>query len=106
MTAAFHPQIKASEQQKPVGPCQQKMIESYALFHETAITEKGEKTKLLLFLSVQVGRLQFPLLLVAGEDDQNWPAQESALDVSFTDMTSYVNKVVEVDEIKKSWLGL
>lgn len=30
----------------------------------------------------QVGQLQVPLLLIVGEDDQNWPAQESALDVS------------------------
>lgn len=33
-------------------------------------------------VSEQVGQLQVPLLLVVGEDDQNWPAQESALDVS------------------------
>ncbi|XP_006782351.1 peroxisomal succinyl-coenzyme A thioesterase-like [Neolamprologus brichardi] len=32
-------------------------------------------------LKVNVGRLQCPLLLVVGEDDQNWPAQESALDI-------------------------
>ncbi|XP_039988269.1 acyl-coenzyme A thioesterase 1-like [Xiphias gladius] len=31
---------------------------------------------------VDVGRLQCPLLLVVGEDDQNWPAHESAADVS------------------------
>uniref|UniRef100_A0A669CTL2 Acyl-coenzyme A thioesterase 4 n=1 Tax=Oreochromis niloticus TaxID=8128 RepID=A0A669CTL2_ORENI len=31
-------------------------------------------------LKADVGRLQCPLLLVVGEDDQNWPAQESALD--------------------------
>lgn len=37
---------------------------------------------LLLFVSEQVGRLKCPLLLVLGDDDQNWPAQESALDVS------------------------
>lgn len=30
----------------------------------------------------QVGQLQIPLLLVVGEDDQNWPAEESAMDVS------------------------
>lgn len=30
----------------------------------------------------QVGQLKIPLLLVVGEDDQNWPAQESAMDVS------------------------
>uniref|UniRef100_A0A4W6DCV0 Acyl-CoA thioesterase 19 n=1 Tax=Lates calcarifer TaxID=8187 RepID=A0A4W6DCV0_LATCA len=34
----------------------------------------------LLFVSEQVGRLQCPLLLVVGEDDQNWPAYESAMD--------------------------
>ncbi|XP_060933262.1 peroxisomal succinyl-coenzyme A thioesterase-like [Limanda limanda] len=28
-----------------------------------------------------VGRLQCPLLLVVGEDDQNWPAYESAMDI-------------------------
>lgn len=32
-------------------------------------------------LKVNVGRLQCPLLLVVGEDDQNWPSQESALDI-------------------------
>ncbi|XP_059191444.1 peroxisomal succinyl-coenzyme A thioesterase-like [Centropristis striata] len=32
-------------------------------------------------LKVDVGRLQIPLLLVVGEDDQNWAAQESALDM-------------------------
>ena len=37
---------------------------------------------LLLFVSEQVGRLQCPLLLVVGEDDQNWCAYESAMDVS------------------------
>lgn len=42
----------------------------------------------LLFVFEQVGRLQCPLLLVVGEDDQNWPAYESAMDVSFT--TSYM----------------
>lgn len=31
----------------------------------------------------QVGRLQCSLLLVVGEDDQNWPSYESALDVSW-----------------------
>uniref|UniRef100_A0A4W6DBF7 Acyl-CoA thioesterase 19 n=1 Tax=Lates calcarifer TaxID=8187 RepID=A0A4W6DBF7_LATCA len=31
---------------------------------------------LLLFASEQVGRLQCPLLLVVGEDDQNWPMKE------------------------------
>uniref|UniRef100_A0A671YKS8 Acyl-CoA thioesterase 19 n=1 Tax=Sparus aurata TaxID=8175 RepID=A0A671YKS8_SPAAU len=36
---------------------------------------------LLLFVSEQVGRLKCPLLLVLGDDDQNWPAQESALDM-------------------------
>ncbi|XP_035498811.1 peroxisomal succinyl-coenzyme A thioesterase isoform X1 [Scophthalmus maximus] len=30
---------------------------------------------------VDVGRLQCPLLLVVGEDDQNWPAYESAMDM-------------------------
>uniref|UniRef100_A0A4W6DDA0 Acyl-CoA thioesterase 19 n=1 Tax=Lates calcarifer TaxID=8187 RepID=A0A4W6DDA0_LATCA len=35
----------------------------------------------LLFVSEQVGRLQCPLLLVVGEDDQNWPAYESAMDM-------------------------
>ncbi|XP_037308192.2 acyl-coenzyme A thioesterase 1-like isoform X2 [Pungitius pungitius] len=33
-------------------------------------------------LKVEVGRLRCPLLLVVGEDDQNWPAHESAVDVS------------------------
>lgn len=33
-------------------------------------------------LSQQVGRLQCPLLLVVGEDDQNWCSHESATDVS------------------------
>ncbi|XP_027128903.1 acyl-coenzyme A thioesterase 4 isoform X1 [Larimichthys crocea] len=32
-------------------------------------------------LKVDVGRLQCPLLLVVGEDDQNWPAYESAIDM-------------------------
>ncbi|XP_044048890.1 peroxisomal succinyl-coenzyme A thioesterase-like [Siniperca chuatsi] len=32
-------------------------------------------------LKVDVGRLQCPLLLVVGEDDQNWPAYESAQDI-------------------------
>ncbi|XP_034443829.1 peroxisomal succinyl-coenzyme A thioesterase-like [Hippoglossus hippoglossus] len=32
-------------------------------------------------LKVDVGRLQCPLLLVVGEDDQNWPAYESAMDI-------------------------
>ncbi|XP_041795833.1 peroxisomal succinyl-coenzyme A thioesterase-like [Chelmon rostratus] len=32
-------------------------------------------------LKVDVGRLQCPLLLVVGEDDQNWPACESAMDM-------------------------
>ncbi|KAK2842792.1 hypothetical protein Q5P01_012992 [Channa striata] len=32
-------------------------------------------------LKVDVGRLQCPLLLVVGEDDQNWPARESAVDI-------------------------
>uniref|UniRef100_A0A3Q0QU77 Acyl-CoA thioesterase 19 n=1 Tax=Amphilophus citrinellus TaxID=61819 RepID=A0A3Q0QU77_AMPCI len=31
-------------------------------------------------LKADVGQLQCPLLLVVGEDDQNWPAPESALD--------------------------
>ncbi|XP_070828604.1 peroxisomal succinyl-coenzyme A thioesterase-like [Chaetodon trifascialis] len=30
---------------------------------------------------VDVGRLQCPLLLVAGEDDQNWPSYEAAMDM-------------------------
>uniref|UniRef100_UPI0037E8329C peroxisomal succinyl-coenzyme A thioesterase-like n=1 Tax=Semicossyphus pulcher TaxID=241346 RepID=UPI0037E8329C len=30
---------------------------------------------------VDVGRIQCPLLLVVGEDDQNWPAHESATDM-------------------------
>ncbi|XP_049429461.1 peroxisomal succinyl-coenzyme A thioesterase-like [Epinephelus fuscoguttatus] len=30
---------------------------------------------------VDVGRLQCPLLLVVGEDDQNWPAYEAAMDM-------------------------
>lgn len=34
------------------------------------------------FVSEQVGKLQVPLLLVVGQDDQNWPAEESAMDVS------------------------
>ncbi|XP_028440944.1 acyl-coenzyme A thioesterase 4 isoform X2 [Perca flavescens] len=32
-------------------------------------------------LKVDMGQLQCPLLLVVGEDDQNWPAHESALDI-------------------------
>ncbi|XP_040894681.1 peroxisomal succinyl-coenzyme A thioesterase-like [Toxotes jaculatrix] len=32
-------------------------------------------------LKVDVGRIQCPLLLVVGEDDQNWPAHESAADM-------------------------
>nr|XP_040019823.1 peroxisomal succinyl-coenzyme A thioesterase-like [Gasterosteus aculeatus aculeatus] len=32
-------------------------------------------------LKVEVGRLRCPLLMVVGEDDQNWPAHESAVDV-------------------------
>ncbi|KAM9352518.1 peroxisomal succinyl-coenzyme A thioesterase-like [Symphorus nematophorus] len=32
-------------------------------------------------LKVDVGRLKCPLLLVVGEDDQNWPAYESAMDM-------------------------
>ncbi|KAF7666904.1 hypothetical protein LDENG_00088380 [Lucifuga dentata] len=32
-------------------------------------------------LKVDVGRLQCPLLLIVGEDDQNWPARESADDM-------------------------
>ncbi|KAK2842791.1 hypothetical protein Q5P01_012991 [Channa striata] len=32
-------------------------------------------------LKVDVGQLQCPLLLVVGEDDQNWPAYESAMDI-------------------------
>ncbi|XP_031135636.1 peroxisomal succinyl-coenzyme A thioesterase-like isoform X1 [Sander lucioperca] len=32
-------------------------------------------------LKVDVGQLQCPLLLVVGEDDQNWPAHESAMDI-------------------------
>ncbi|XP_029008252.1 peroxisomal succinyl-coenzyme A thioesterase-like [Betta splendens] len=32
-------------------------------------------------LKVDVGRIQCPLLLIAGEDDQSWPAHESAMDM-------------------------
>ncbi|KAF1386398.1 hypothetical protein PFLUV_G00094410 [Perca fluviatilis] len=32
-------------------------------------------------LKVDVGQLQCPLLLVVGEDDQNWPTHESAMDI-------------------------
>lgn len=32
-------------------------------------------------LKVDVGRLKCPLMLVVGEDDQNWPAHESAMDM-------------------------
>lgn len=32
-------------------------------------------------LKVDVGQLQVPLLLIVGEDDQNWPTPESALDM-------------------------
>ncbi|XP_033941543.1 peroxisomal succinyl-coenzyme A thioesterase-like [Pseudochaenichthys georgianus] len=32
-------------------------------------------------LKVDMGRLQCPLLLVVGEDDQNWPTYESAMDM-------------------------
>ncbi|XP_056273695.1 peroxisomal succinyl-coenzyme A thioesterase-like isoform X2 [Pseudoliparis swirei] len=32
-------------------------------------------------LKVDVGRLRCPLLVVVGEDDQNWPADESAMDM-------------------------
>lgn len=46
------------------------------------IKHLNESEKLLLFVSEQVGRLQCPLMLVVGEDDQNWPAHESAMDVS------------------------
>uniref|UniRef100_A0A3P8TUT6 Acyl-CoA thioesterase 19 n=1 Tax=Amphiprion percula TaxID=161767 RepID=A0A3P8TUT6_AMPPE len=38
---------------------------------------KSEK----LFVSEQMGRLQCPLLLVVGEDDQSWPASEAAKDI-------------------------
>uniref|UniRef100_A0A3P8TUV8 Acyl-CoA thioesterase 19 n=1 Tax=Amphiprion percula TaxID=161767 RepID=A0A3P8TUV8_AMPPE len=34
-----------------------------------------------LFVSEQMGRLQCPLLLVVGEDDQSWPASEAAKDI-------------------------
>uniref|UniRef100_A0A673B557 Acyl-CoA thioesterase 19 n=1 Tax=Sphaeramia orbicularis TaxID=375764 RepID=A0A673B557_9TELE len=39
----------------------------------------GSKAEKLL-VSLQVGRLQCPLLLIVGEDDQNWAAPESAQD--------------------------
>ena len=42
----------------------------------------GEAETLLWFVSGQVGRLQCPLLLVVGEDDQVLPSHESAMDVS------------------------
>lgn len=29
-----------------------------------------------------MGKLQVPLLLVVGQDDQNWAVEESAMDVS------------------------
>ncbi|KAJ4938457.1 hypothetical protein JOQ06_003076 [Pogonophryne albipinna] len=32
-------------------------------------------------LKVDVGRLECPLLLIVGEDDQNWPSYESAMDM-------------------------
>ncbi|XP_067349414.1 peroxisomal succinyl-coenzyme A thioesterase-like isoform X1 [Channa argus] len=32
-------------------------------------------------LKVDVGRLQCPLLMVVGDDDQNWPAHDSAVDI-------------------------
>lgn len=35
-------------------------------------------------LKADVGQLQCPQLLVVGEDDQNWPAPESALDIKET----------------------
>ncbi|XP_069019193.1 peroxisomal succinyl-coenzyme A thioesterase-like [Embiotoca jacksoni] len=56
---------------------------------KTRINEKNEVIwrELLLpiptdpSLKVDVGQLQCPLLLVVGEDDQNWPAPESATDI-------------------------
>ncbi|XP_014880203.1 acyl-coenzyme A thioesterase 1-like isoform X2 [Poecilia latipinna] len=41
-----------------------------------------------LSLKVDVGKLQCPLMLVVGEDDQNWCAYESAMDVSFLTLKS------------------
>uniref|UniRef100_A0A672F8I6 Acyl-CoA thioesterase 19 n=1 Tax=Salarias fasciatus TaxID=181472 RepID=A0A672F8I6_SALFA len=43
--------------------------------------EMGSVKELLCFVSLQMGRLQCPLMLIVGEDDQNWAAEESANDM-------------------------
>ncbi|XP_078139150.1 acyl-coenzyme A thioesterase 1-like [Centroberyx gerrardi] len=50
--------------------------ENRIIWHDLLLpipTDPGKK--------VDVGRLQCPLLLIVGEDDQNWPASESAEDM-------------------------
>ncbi|XP_035013170.1 peroxisomal succinyl-coenzyme A thioesterase [Hippoglossus stenolepis] len=56
---------------------------------KTRVTEENQTILRDLLLPIpadtsfkaDVGRLQCPLLLVVGEDDQNWPAYESAMDI-------------------------
>ncbi|XP_044048884.1 peroxisomal succinyl-coenzyme A thioesterase-like isoform X2 [Siniperca chuatsi] len=76
-----------------VQPTDGTLEQMFNFFHENAgktrITEENQVIwrDLLLpiptdpALKVDVGRLQCPLLLVVGEDDQNWPAYESAQDI-------------------------
>lgn len=76
-----------------IQPVEGSVKEVFAYFEKnqgnTRINENGEviwHDLLLPFpedpaFKVDMGRLRCPLLFIAGEDDQNWPAYESALDI-------------------------
>ncbi|XP_054631894.1 peroxisomal succinyl-coenzyme A thioesterase-like [Dunckerocampus dactyliophorus] len=76
-----------------VQPIVAKQADIFAFYNQYSdkiqVNEKNQKImKIMLLpitsdptLKVDVGRVQCPLLLVVGEDDQSWPSSESAVDM-------------------------
>ncbi|XP_076588528.1 peroxisomal succinyl-coenzyme A thioesterase-like [Chaetodon auriga] len=81
--------VGASHVQPVVGSVQELLDYSQKNAGKTRINEDNQVIYRNLMLpiptdpafKVDVGRLQCPLLLVVGEDDQNWPAYEAAMDM-------------------------
>ncbi|KAJ0069788.1 hypothetical protein NL108_014341 [Boleophthalmus pectinirostris] len=57
-----------------------------------------------VFLHVQMGRVQCPLLLVVGQDDQSWPSVIAAMDVSSPGVAWFTKKKKKKNE-PLSWFG-
>ncbi|XP_054631855.1 peroxisomal succinyl-coenzyme A thioesterase-like isoform X2 [Dunckerocampus dactyliophorus] len=75
---------------QPIGAKQEDIFAFYDQYSDKIqVNEKNQAVmKMMLLpitsdptLKVDVGRVQCPLLLVVGEDDQNWPVLESAQDM-------------------------